>query len=136
MWGILEKTAKNSKKKNRQKPCFFYLNCCEYGFASLPSPQKRNFMSEMMVSTNILLINGKKCMESWKKAAKTRKKTAKENRHKPCFFVINCWKYVFASFSSAQQGSYMSEMIVSTNILPINAKKCVESWKEKIKNSK
>ena len=83
--GILQKTAKNS-----QKPCFFVLICCKYGFASLLSPQKRNFMSEMIVSTNILLINGKKC--------RILQKTAK-NSQKPCFFVLICRKYGFASFS-------------------------------------
>ena len=49
------------------------------------SPQKHNFMSEMIVSTNILLINAKKCVESYKKQQKTAK-----NRQKPCFFPLNC----------------------------------------------
>ena len=59
---------------------FFLLNCWKYGFASLPSPQKRNFTSEMIVSTNILLITDKKCVKTWKnskKQEKNSKKTAK-----------------------------------------------------------
>ena len=49
-------------------------------------PQKGKFTSEMIVSTNILLVNDKKCEESCKK----QQKAAKENRQKPCFFVLNC----------------------------------------------
>ena len=52
---------------------FFSLNCWKYGFALRLCPQKRNFISEMIVSTNILLINSKKFAETWKKQQKTDK---------------------------------------------------------------
>ena len=90
------------------------------------SPQKRNLMSVMIVSTNFLLIHGKKCG--------ILQKTAK-NSQKPCFFVLICCKYGFASLLSPQKRNFMSEMIVSTNILLINGKKCLESWKKQQNNS-
>ena len=85
-------------------------------------------MSEMNVSTNILLINGKKYGET-RKNIKKQQETAKKDSQKPCFFVLNCWKYGFASLPSLQKRNLMSEMIVSSNILLITDKKCVETWK-------
>ena len=44
-------------------------------------PQKGKFTSEMIVSTNILLVNDKKCEESWKKQQKTAKKKKTDKNH-------------------------------------------------------
>ena len=114
-----QKTAKNS-----QKPCFFVLICCKYGFASLLSPQKRNFMSEIIFSTNILLVNDKKCEESFKKQQNIEKKKTDKNH---VFLSETAENMGLHHCLFPQKRKFTSEMIVSTNILLINAKKCVES---------
>ena len=55
-----QKTAKNSKTM------FFCFKLTEMWVRIIFFPQYREFISEMIVSTNILLLNDKKCVESYK----------------------------------------------------------------------
>ena len=121
-----EKTAKNRKQLQKKAKNHIILSYLIYGFASFFSPQKRQFMSETIVSTNILLINVKKCVESCKKQQKTAK-NSKNEQTKTMFFVLNCWTYGFASFLFPQKRNMRSEMIVSTIILLITDDKYVET---------
>ena len=59
---------------------FFCLKLLKIWVCIIAFPQKRNFMSEMMVSTNILLINNKYCVESYKKQQKTAKNSKKQQK--------------------------------------------------------
>ena len=59
---------------------FFCLQLLKIWVCLIAFPQKRNFMSEMMVSTNILLINNKYCVESYKKQQKTAKNSKKPQK--------------------------------------------------------
>ena len=83
------------------------------------SPRKRNIMSVMIFSTNILLIHGKKC-GILKKTAKYSKITAKNH----VFLSETPENMGLHHCLFPQKHNFMSEMIVSINILLINGKKC------------
>ena len=128
VWNPAKNIKKQLKtaKKNRQKPCFFVLNCWKYGFASFLFPQKRNMMSEMIVSTNILLITDEKYVETWENSKKRVKSAT--NSKKPYF--LSYILYGFASLFSPQKCNLRSEMIICNNILLINTMKCVGSCRK------
>ena len=87
-------------------------------------------MSEMIFSTNILLINAKKCVESWRETAKPAK------NHKIHVFVSLTAENMGLQHFFPQKGKFTSEMIVPTNILLVNDKKCEESCKKQQKYKK